>query len=131
MLTFLPISWCLPKGPKPSLNEIAIPRKNHSFPFGCFIFILSYVVGKPFFKRLIFFLNLQTFNEDQLRRSLKTIITYAESDQELRTSTFPDQVDQNTTINDIISLLHVDFKLWSDRGFSMQQLLVEHFTLLS
>ncbi|KAJ7372911.1 Dedicator of cytokinesis protein 6 [Desmophyllum pertusum] len=34
----------------------------------------------------------QTFNEDHLRRSLKTIITYAESDQELRTSTFPDQV---------------------------------------
>ncbi|XP_027052730.1 dedicator of cytokinesis protein 7-like, partial [Pocillopora damicornis] len=34
----------------------------------------------------------QAFNEDHLRRSLKTIITYAESDQELRTSTFPDQV---------------------------------------
>ncbi|XP_068675223.1 dedicator of cytokinesis protein 7-like [Montipora foliosa] len=33
-----------------------------------------------------------TFSEDHLRRSLKTIITYAESDQELRTSTFPDQV---------------------------------------
>lgn len=34
----------------------------------------------------------QTFNEDYLRRSLKTIIIYAESDQELKTSTFPDQV---------------------------------------
>ncbi|XP_073227641.1 dedicator of cytokinesis protein 7-like isoform X3 [Porites lutea] len=33
-----------------------------------------------------------TFSEEHLRRSLKTIITYAESDQELRTSTFPDQV---------------------------------------
>ncbi|XP_067028614.1 dedicator of cytokinesis protein 7-like isoform X1 [Acropora muricata] len=33
-----------------------------------------------------------TFNEDHLRRSLKTIIIYAESDQELKTSTFPDQV---------------------------------------
>ena len=35
---------------------------------------------------------LQTFSEEHLRRSLKTIITYAESDQELRASTFPDQV---------------------------------------
>ena len=42
----------LTKRTKASLNEIAIPRKNHFFPFGCFIFILSYVEGKPFFKRL-------------------------------------------------------------------------------
>ena len=39
---------------------------------------------------------LQTFSEEHLRRSLKTIITYAESDQELRTSTFPDQVHHHT-----------------------------------
>lgn len=31
-------------------------------------------------------------NEDYLRRSLKTILTYAEQDAELKTSTFPDQV---------------------------------------
>ena len=37
---------------------------------------------------------LQTFSEEHLRRSLKTIITYAESDQELRTSTFSDQVQK-------------------------------------
>lgn len=34
----------------------------------------------------------QTFNEEFLRRSLKTILTYAEEDLELRETTFPDQV---------------------------------------
>ena len=34
----------------------------------------------------------QAFSEDHLRRSLKTIITYAESDHELRGTTFPEQV---------------------------------------
>lgn len=34
----------------------------------------------------------QNFNEDFLRRSLKTILTYAEEDLELRETTFPDQV---------------------------------------
>lgn len=34
----------------------------------------------------------QNFNEEFLRRSLKTILTYAEEDLELRESTFPDQV---------------------------------------
>lgn len=34
----------------------------------------------------------QTFNEEHLRRSLKTILTYAEDDLELRDSPFPEQV---------------------------------------
>lgn len=34
----------------------------------------------------------QTFNEDHLRRSLKTILTYAQEDLELRDSPFPEQV---------------------------------------
>lgn len=34
----------------------------------------------------------QNFNEEFLRRSLKTILTYAEEDLELRETTFPDQV---------------------------------------
>ena len=55
------------------------------------------------------FLCLQAFNEDHLRRSLKTIITYAESDQELRTSTFPDQVNVFTAIfADIEAILKVN-----------------------
>lgn len=37
----------------------------------------------------------QTFNEEFLRRSLKTILTYAEEDLELRETTFPDQVDHD------------------------------------
>ena len=45
-----------------------------------------------FSMNLYFEFVFQTFNEDYLRRSLKTIIIYAESDQELKTSTFPDQV---------------------------------------
>lgn len=35
---------------------------------------------------------MQTFNEHHLRRSLKTLIEYAEHDDEMRESTFPDQV---------------------------------------
>ena len=34
----------------------------------------------------------QNLNEDYLRRSLKTIITYAQSDQPLKNSPFPEQV---------------------------------------
>lgn len=37
----------------------------------------------------------QNFNEEFLRRSLKTILTYAEEDLELRETTFPDQVRRN------------------------------------
>ena len=34
----------------------------------------------------------QSFNEEYLRKSLKTILTYAEADTELQETTFPDQV---------------------------------------
>lgn len=34
----------------------------------------------------------QNFNEEHLRRSLKTILTYAEEDVELRDTPFPEQV---------------------------------------
>lgn len=34
----------------------------------------------------------QDFNEEYLRKSLKTILTYAEADTELQETTFPDQV---------------------------------------
>ena len=34
----------------------------------------------------------QTFNEEALRRSLKTILVYAEQDTELQDTTFPEQV---------------------------------------
>lgn len=34
----------------------------------------------------------QTFNEAYLRRSLKTILTYAEEDSDLRDTSFPEQV---------------------------------------
>lgn len=34
----------------------------------------------------------QTFNEEHLRKSLKTILTCAESDLELQETTFPEQV---------------------------------------
>ncbi|CAM4344958.1 unnamed protein product [Leuciscus chuanchicus] len=43
----------------------------------------------------------QTFNEEHLRRSLKTILTYAEDDLELRDSTFPEQVQ------DLVFNLHM------------------------
>jgi hypothetical protein len=34
----------------------------------------------------------QSFNEEALRRSLKTILVYAEQDTELQDTTFPEQV---------------------------------------
>ena len=34
----------------------------------------------------------QSFNEEALRRSLKTILVYAEQDVELQDTTFPEQV---------------------------------------
>jgi len=34
----------------------------------------------------------QNFNEEYLRKSLKTILTYAEADVELQETTFPEQV---------------------------------------
>uniref|UniRef100_A0A8C5FGN7 Dedicator of cytokinesis protein 7-like n=1 Tax=Gadus morhua TaxID=8049 RepID=A0A8C5FGN7_GADMO len=43
----------------------------------------------------------QSFNEDHLRRSLKTILTYAEEDLELRDSPFPEQVQ------DLVFNLHM------------------------
>ncbi|XP_046704125.1 dedicator of cytokinesis protein 7 isoform X15 [Silurus meridionalis] len=43
----------------------------------------------------------QNFNEEFLRRSLKTILTYAEEDLELRETTFPDQVQ------DLVFNLHM------------------------
>ena len=35
----------------------------------------------------------QNFNEEYLRKSLKTILTYAEADVELQDTTFPEQVN--------------------------------------
>lgn len=35
----------------------------------------------------------QSFNEEFLRKSLKTILTYAEADVELQETTFPEQVN--------------------------------------
>ena len=35
----------------------------------------------------------QNFNEEHLRKSLKTILTYAEADIELQDTTFPEQVN--------------------------------------
>ncbi|KAG8545616.1 hypothetical protein GDO81_020587 [Engystomops pustulosus] len=43
----------------------------------------------------------QKFNEDYLRRSLKTILTYSEDDLELRDTTFPEQVQ------DLVFNLHM------------------------
>ncbi|XP_078541005.1 dedicator of cytokinesis protein 6 isoform X8 [Lissotriton helveticus] len=43
----------------------------------------------------------QTFNEEYLRRSLKTILTYAEADLDLRETTFPEQVQ------DLVFNLHM------------------------
>ncbi|KAJ3598731.1 hypothetical protein NHX12_000674 [Muraenolepis orangiensis] len=43
----------------------------------------------------------QNFNEDHLRRSLKTILTYAEEEHELRDSPFPEQVQ------DLVFNLHM------------------------
>lgn len=36
----------------------------------------------------------QNFNEEFLRKSLKTILTYAESDYDLQETTFPEQVNK-------------------------------------
>ena len=41
---------------------------------------------------------MQNFNEEYLRRSLKTILTYAEEDIELQETSFPEQVRKNIYI---------------------------------
>lgn len=38
-------------------------------------------------------------NEDFLRRSLKTVLTYAEQDYELKETSFPEQVRENNAVN--------------------------------
>ena len=40
----------------------------------------------------------QNFNEEHLRRSLKTILTYAEEDLELRDTPFPEQVHNSHNV---------------------------------
>lgn len=45
------------------------------------------------------------FNEEALRRSLKTILVYAEKDTELQDTTFPEQVN-----NDIILYRSDEYK---------------------
>lgn len=47
----------------------------------------------------------QNFNEEHLRRSLKTILTYAEEDLELRDTPFPEQVDSNH---------HLVYSFWAE-----------------
>lgn len=49
----------------------------------------------------------QNFNEEHLRRSLKTILTYAEEDLELRDTPFPEQVDSNH---------HLVYSFWAEAG---------------
>ena len=49
----------------------------------------------------------QTFNEEHLRHSLKTILTYAEEDVELRDSPFPEQV-----FNGVLSGSHPEQPQW-------------------
>ena len=49
----------------------------------------------------------QNFNEEFLRKSLKTILTYAEADTELQETTFPDQVSLKLFACCII--FHADF----------------------
>ncbi len=56
------------------------------------------------------------FNEEALRRSLKTILVYAEEDTELQDTTFPEQVSYLTHLKNwriFIALFHCRFKIWS------------------
>lgn len=54
----------------------------------------------------------QNFNEEFLRRSLKTILTYAEEDLELRETTFPDQVLINPfVVNHSVRFTHFDLHI--------------------
>ncbi|KAI4822148.1 hypothetical protein KUCAC02_007709 [Chaenocephalus aceratus] len=48
----------------------------------------------------------QNFNEDHLRHSLKTILTYAEEDLELRDTPFPEQAC-NASVQDLVFNLHM------------------------
>ncbi len=42
----------------------------------------------------------QNFNEEYLRKSLKTILTYAEADIELQDTTFPEQVQVPSALSE-------------------------------
>lgn len=57
----------------------------------------------------------QTCNEEYLRRSLKTILLYADNDLELKETTFPDQVEICTCLWLINHILFFKFMcLWSN-----------------
>ena len=43
---------------------------------------------------------ISNFNEDYLRKSLKTILVYAEQDQELSDTSFPEQVWRRKSVRD-------------------------------
>lgn len=60
----------------------------------------------------------QNFNEEHLRRSLKTILTYAEEDLELRETPFPDQVTPLVNIHDIHLVLRGSLSLELKNGLS-------------
>lgn len=49
----------------------------------------------------------QNFNEEHLRHSLKTILTYAEEDVELRDTPFPEQVCNVICKKSYLELLEV------------------------
>lgn len=49
----------------------------------------------------------QNFNEEHLRHSLKTILTYAEEDVELRDTPFPEQVCNVIFTKSYLELLEV------------------------
>lgn len=49
----------------------------------------------------------QNFNEEHLRHSLKTILTYAEEDLELRDTPFPEQV-----CNSLCGKSHLELLEW-------------------
>lgn len=57
------------------------------------------------------------FNEDALRRSLKTILVYAEQDTELQDTTFPEQVFNITILTYVYSNISRYFSLGARFSF--------------
>lgn len=52
----------------------------------------------------------QDFNEEYLRRSLRTILAYAEEDTAMQTTPFPMQVDRRTCFVSYVGLGSASFK---------------------
>ena len=68
-------------------------------------------IGIYVYKNILFLLFQSSFNEHHLRRSLKTLIEYADKDIDMQSSSFPDQVREDKIVtNNIIIIFYLQVR---------------------